>query len=90
MSRLNEGLVGRREAELVGAVCSRTSYSVLMVSMAGANLGGPTITHAPAAWSVWLMPCNSTIAVTGPSATSSCHPSLLAKVVIGAPVGEDE
>src|SRR5215469_12524426 len=54
----------------------------------GANRVGGQITHAPLAWYV-LFPI-VTVALTGPSETSSCQPSLFAKVVIGAPMGEPE
>src|SRR5690348_7740392 len=54
----------------------------------GAKRGGGQITHAPLARYV-LLPIE-TVAVTGPSETSSCQPSLLANVVRGAPVGEAE
>src|SRR5438477_1250519 len=62
----------------------------MMWSIAGAKLGGPTITQAPAASIVWPPFLNVTLALTGPSETSSCHPLLLAKVVRGLPVGDDE
>src|SRR5215470_11714263 len=60
------------------------------LSILGANFGAATMTQAPSACRGAVLPLNLTEAVTGPSDTSSCQPSLLANVVIGALDGEDE
>src|SRR5438128_1144492 len=58
--------------------------------MGGTNFGGPTMTHAPIALCILPLLLNLTVALTGPSETSSCHSLLLANVVRRAFVGEPE
>jgi hypothetical protein len=58
-------------------------------SSCGANLGGPTSTHAPSASSSSLVPWSRTVAVTGPSETSSYQPELV-RPTIGFSEGEAE
>src|SRR5215207_1042097 len=62
------------------------SYSVTTLSSPGANLGGPTTTHAPTASKVSCVSLSLTVAVTGPSATSS-YQSALYSPQGGVPAG---
>ena len=63
---------------------------VARMKIGGANFGGGQMTHALAASEDFPLSLRVTVAVTGPSETSSCHPSLFAKVVIGAFAGDAE
>jgi hypothetical protein len=61
---------------------------VITFWICGANFGGPTITHAPAASNSSPVPLSVTCAVTGPSETSSYQPGLSRKLVMSLLPGE--
>src|SRR2546423_1041839 len=77
MSLVYEGLAGTLRCPALTCASTMASQSRITLSIGGANLGGPTITQEPSAVNVWLPIL--TVAVTGPSDTSSCQLSLSAK-----------
>src|SRR5713226_724784 len=88
MSFVKEGLSGSDSHPFSMAFSNRVSYKVMMLSIGGANLGGAQITHEGAAMRGEFVPFSVTFAVTGPSETSSCHPSLFAQCTMRAFLGE--
>src|SRR6266487_5699793 len=64
------------------ATCRSVSYRVITCSIWGANFGGAQMTQAGEALIHAFVPLRSTEALTGPSETSSCQPSLSANVNI--------
>src|SRR5216683_774605 len=88
MSFVKEGLSGSDSHPFSTAFSNRVSYKVMMLSMGGANFGGAQITQEGAAWTGDFAPFSVTFAVTGPSETSSCHPSLFAQCTSRAFFGE--
>src|SRR5258708_36285487 len=79
MSLLKEGVAGGETRPVSTARWNNITYSVMMSSMPGAYLGGAQITHAPMASK--SVPFSVTLAVMGPSDTSSYQPSLFANVL---------
>src|SRR6267142_3568609 len=90
MSFVKEGDSGSESHPLTTAFWNRVSYKVMMLRSGGANFGGAQITQAGSAWMGRSIPFSLTIAVTGPSDTSSCHPSLFAQCIILAFLGEPD
>src|SRR6266566_1647728 len=87
MSFVNETFAGSFSPSLSTATCNNVSYMVMMLSMGGANFGGPQITQAATALKILPLALNVTVAVIGPSDTSSYQPSRLAKSFPGASKG---
>src|SRR5437879_6092888 len=88
MSFVKEGLSGSDSHPFTTALSNRVSYKVMMLSIGGANFGGAQITQEGAARRGEFAPFSATLAVTGPSEISSCHPSLFAQCTIRAFFGE--